>query len=121
MKKIQLTKKQRRTIIILMGINLFALFVNFFNLSPKIESNTKNDLGQLTSTNRYYLLTDSNSYSNKTKDFWPFTQFTDSQPHHGRNYTLRYRFYGIFTNFDHSEFLVYCLLIFGVVFIPKIW
>lgn len=132
MKKIKITQKDRRILIVLMGINLFALFVNYFELSPKF------DIGDYSNKSEIYLLTDSkapkllnqmswstrngNSLMYKTRHpnhFWPFTKFYEKA--HFPSSRIKSRFRGIFADFDHSEFIVYSLLIFGVVIIRKLW
>ena|SRR5690554_4466278 len=132
MKKIKITQKQRRIIIVLMSINLFALFVNFFELSPKFNA------GNYSNQNYIYLFTDSkapsllnqngwttingNSMMYKTRHpnhFWPFTKFYETA--NSPTSIIKSRFRGIFPDFDHTEFLVYTLIIFGSIFIRKLW
>lgn len=115
MKPIKFDQKELRIIIILMIINTFALFVNYFELSPN--------------NGDFFLLTDSKEFSvpsqngystingrslmysqEHTKHFWPFVKYYDEP-----------RFRGIFTDYDHTEFLVYSLVIFGFFIIRKIW
>lgn len=125
MKKIKLSKKERRRLIILMAINFFALFVNYFGLSPKFKIPFQpnenmvyvfTDSGEARRLGDYFFTAlDDKMYRryNPTK-FWPFTGFYDEE-------YPNTRFRGIFADFDHSEFLVYSFLIFGIIFIRKLW
>lgn len=138
MKKIKISKLEKRVVIFLMLLNTFALFVNYFGVSPMhtITVEDKQPEGHtLFYYNRIYFLTDSSQHhlhnfednttylntdnmyrNNHPYHFWPFTTFKE------RHFTKpTYRFRGIFADFDHTEFLCYTLLIFGVVFIKKVW
>lgn len=125
------TYNEKMTIIVLMSINLFALFVNYFRLSPKLE------VGEYTNKKEYYLFTDTKEthllnqsgwstingvslmYEDQNpKYFWPFTKFYDKT--YSPTSYIKSRFRGVFTDFDHSEFLVYSFLIFGIPIIKKI-
>lgn len=98
-KKFELTKTERRVVIILMIINSFALFVNKYEFQGRIN-------------NCHYIITNSGENYVKEKDlFYPFFKFND------RNDC----FQGIFQYYDSSEFYIYTLLIFGVLFIKKVW
>lgn len=123
--------REKKIIIILMSINLFALFVNYFRLSPKInigEYNNQNEYFLFTDTKEEHLLNQTSWYTNdgisamyefqNPKYFWPFTKFYE-EAYNSSMYT-KSRFRGVFTDFDQSEFLVYSLLIFGIPFIGKI-
>ncbi|MBA9072595.1 hypothetical protein GGR22_000721 [Flavobacterium gossypii] len=114
--RLRFSQKEKRIVIVLMLINSFALFVNYFGLSPKVDK----DCGEayiFTFTGRevvnynysYTALYDSDLFPN----FWPFVDFTYP------NYCAPFK--GIFAYYDTSEFLVYTLLIFGIVIIRKIW
>ena len=130
----KLTKKEKRIIIILMTINLFAFFVNHFRLSPIF------DIGEYPKTDEVFLFTDAkenkmlndNSYSigydlydtRSSEHFYPFTEFIEKERPSFTNsegYYLKTRYRGLFPDYDKSEFLVYTLLIFAVVFVRKIW
>lgn len=135
----KLTKRQKRIIIILMIINAFALFVNYFQLSPKIMFKEYNSEEYITQHYDVYLLTDSkatnilNSNTNWTwengdsamysarhpKNFWPFVMFY--QKAESSSSKIQFRFRGIFADFDHTEFLVYTFLIIIILIIKKIW
>ena len=131
MNKINFSQKERRTIIILMIINVFALFVNYFNLSPKFN------IGSYKNRTELFLFTDSKEkllLSNPhktyfkngtsrmyqirhTKHFWPFVKFYDKD-----KFSInRKRIRGIFADFDHTEFGVYTLIIFGFFIVKKLW
>lgn len=131
---IQLTKKEKRLIIVFMTINIFALFVNHFRLSPSFS------IGVYPKTDEVFLFTDANenkmlndnSYSNdydlydlrSSKHFYPFTKFIEKENpsyFHGEDYYLKTRYRGLFPDYDKSEFFVYTLLIFAVVLVRKIW
>jgi hypothetical protein len=130
----KLTKKEKRIIIILMTINLFAFFVNHFRLSPSFS------IGEYPKTDEVFLFTDAkeskmlndDSYSNNydlydlrsSEYFYPFTRFVEKEnPSYFRSedYYLTTRYRGLFPDFDKSEFFVYTLLIFAVVLVRKIW
>ncbi|WP_445749971.1 hypothetical protein [Polaribacter sp.] len=146
MKKITISKRERRIIIVLMSINLFALFVNYFGMSPKfdLKDNYASNIGRdeafiLTDAGTTYLTGERNVYNVKlynwksTKAFWPFTEYyieenksvDNSQQYpnleNKKEYYSESRFRGIFADFDHTEFLVYTLLIFGIVIVRKLW
>jgi len=104
-----------------MLINLFAVFVNYFALSPRYEDEY----------NEYYLFTDNGYHISKfggsttggnagyyysTTEFWPFVDFKV-----WNSWDKIERFKGIFDGFDHIEFIAYTFLIFGVIFIRKLW
>ncbi|CAM1353705.1 conserved hypothetical protein [Tenacibaculum halocynthiae] len=139
-----------------MIINSFALFVNYFGLSPEFEVNGgkkdtyTDNMTYRVGENSFFLFSDSAKKSMvkdandigvrlyKTrykKHFWPFTKFNDETTkvvkdydgnwnYNKKGHTFYYngkRFRGIFADFDHTEFFVYTLLIFGIVLIRKIW
>jgi len=117
MSKFSLTILEKRVIIILMSINLCALFVNYFALSPKTE-NSNIESFWFTDNADYLIefgLYSDNGYGYFYSRFWPFIDF--------KVWTSmnKYRFRGIFAEFDHTEFLVYTFLIFFIVYIKKIW
>jgi len=137
MKKIKINQKERRIIIVFMLLNSFALLVNYFGLSPKFTTNGTSyneSVGTYNYTNEIFPLTDSKTqhlmsvtsgtyYADGTSEmyknrhphhFWPFTKFVD------KKYPA-YRFRGIFADYDHTEFLVYSLLIFGIIILRKVW
>nr|WP_288980830.1 hypothetical protein [uncultured Allomuricauda sp.] len=122
MKKITVSTKERRFIIVFMIINCIALFVNVF------EFNSFKDFYK----DRYYYFTDNGKFDavdiNKTyfgptktsKDFfYPFIDFTESTFSTTAN--IKWKFRGIFPDFDYTEFIVYTIIIFGVVFLRKVW
>lgn len=130
----KLTKKEKRIIIILMTINLFAFFVNHFRLSPSF------DIGEYPKTDEVFLFTDAkenkmlndNSYNDyydlydlrSSKHFYPFTEFIEKERPsftNSEDYYLKTRYRGLFPDFDKSEFFVYTLLIFAVVLVRKLW
>lgn len=146
--KFRLSKTERRILIVLMFINLFAFFVNYFHLSPKFEmddsyashigddiayiftdSGSDHMLGQ---KGGYYLGQPMYSWRN-TEAFWPLTKFYVEKIHsfekkdysasseYSKEYYTESRFRGIFADYDHTEFIVYTILIFGVVYVRKLW
>jgi hypothetical protein len=120
--------KERRIVIVLMLINFFALFVNFFGISSSIELNNNPNINKKIDilTNSIGLVKDYPHeviFSENVKEFWPlctFNKYTyDSRiSKNGRIWT---NFNGIFTSYDFSEFIFYTLLIFGFFIIKKIW
>jgi hypothetical protein len=131
---LKLSKKEKRIIIILMTINLFAFFVNHFRLSPSF------DIGEYPKTDEMFLFTDAkesemlndNGHSigydlydtRSSEHFYPFTEFIEKERPsftNSEDYYLKTRYRGFFPDYDKSEFFVYSLLIFAVVIVRKIW
>ncbi|MBE7634273.1 hypothetical protein G1K66_06705 [Tenacibaculum finnmarkense] len=119
-----------------MLVNSFALLVNYFGLSPKFEfGNSYRNIDEvflLTDSNEqdilnvssgtYYMDGTSQMYQNRhPHHFWPFTKFYEAPTRIILKWHIDTRFRGIFADFDHTEFLVYTLLIFGIVILRKIW
>lgn len=114
--------KTRRRVIVLMLINLFALFINYFELSPSIK----------VSDETHYLLSDGRS-NDDSEHFFPFTRFTakGENGHLEENFlgmgediyiqTPYRQFKGIFPDYDISEFLVYTGLIIIVLLVRRFW
>lgn len=100
LKSLQVSKTERRVVIILMIINSFAYFVNKFGLSGKINSCWT--IFTNTTNRRLYEI---------KGEFYPFVEFVDRS----------WCFNGLFPSYDSSEFFVYTLLIFGILIIKKIW
>lgn len=141
MKTLKFSKKERRIVIILMLINSFALFVNFFHFNAYTETKkTLNKDWGNTITKRYYFFTNRSNHEKFLKNeeglsnFYPFVNFTyKSSMEHHRSYFSKsdiekyegfnknFIFHGIFPYYDYTEFLVYSLIIFGVPLIRKLW
>lgn len=96
-----------------MLINTLAFLVNFFNTQGCLNSNNKPKSFILTDCTPgyfkgYYRYNNTNYYySDKREKFWPFTEFFGYYKHEER-------FRGIFVDYDHTEFLIYSVLIFGI-------
>jgi hypothetical protein len=107
MRKMTLSKLETRVLIVVILINGFALFVNYFHLSPKfdIDGGYKNDYGSnhtyRNGENSFYLFSDSAEkgmvsnptmigpklYDTRYKNhFWPFTKFIDETSSRVENY-----------------------------------
>ena len=99
MSYLRLTKIERRVIIILMAINSFALFVNEFKLQ-----------GEIGNCSRLFT-NEGEKFVNSSKYFYPFVELIERDG----------CFKGMFAYYDSGEFFVYTILIFGVVFIKKVW
>lgn len=129
----KVTLKERRFLIVWTCINIFALIVNITPIRGKIrnaeESNTLiHDRVVLDSYKPgFYIWT-----SGEDKIFfWPFTKFFDKEisrvPSGNENYgflTSKSRlknFQGIFNGYDFSEFIIYSILGFAIIFVPKLW
>lgn len=105
-----------------MVINCFALFVNFFALSPKIEKDY--DEYYILTDNGYHIYENSNGsmtggnagFLQDTNKFWPFINFEVYNPFNKKD-----RFRGIIDGYDHFEFIGYSFLIFGLVYVRKVW
>jgi hypothetical protein len=122
MKHLNFTDKEKKIILILMLINCFALFVNYFGLSPKIK-NTDNDYYVCLFTNSvktegYYgtaygtNLVQYSPYKSESS-FYPFVDFYKS-------WYDGFYFNGLFPSYDSTEFFIYTLLIFGFFIVKKI-
>lgn len=120
MSKIKFTLKERKIVTVLMLVNCFALFVNYFGLSPKI----KNEIGEdykclftnsiITSNYGGNNLENYNHEFYKFKNrFYPFVEFYDTS-------SDDFYFNGIFPYYDYTEFFVYTLAIFGFFIIRKL-
>jgi hypothetical protein len=112
-----LATKQKRFIIIFMLINLFALFVNFFQLSPVYRYYSE----EYSTKHLVYFFTDAEYHHYNhliDKEFWPFVEFYTEDTSSAYIGSV---FRGIFPDFDFSEFAVYTFIIFGFIFIKKIW
>lgn len=117
MGKIKISKIEIRATIVLMIINAFALFVNYFGLSPKFENeNGYKTIRLFTSATNGTLYPYNSNYDVSHADnFYPFVKF------YGNSQSFGFYFNGIFPYYDMSEFVVYTVLIFGVLFIKKLW
>lgn len=110
--------KQRKIITVLMIINTFAFLVNFFNTQRYLSSNFKRENFIFTDCtpgyykNYYWYNNKTYYYINKQEKFWPFTEFFEG-------YSDK-RFRGIFVDYDHTEFIIYTILIFGIPVIGRV-
>lgn len=109
MKNIRITQKERRFLIIWIGVCAFAWFVNYAQIRGYVG-------------NQVYLFT----IGWDSTDFWPFTNFThnlelDNNIGPGFRLNDTGAFYGIFKSFNSPEFIVYSLLGVAIIFVPKIW
>lgn len=119
MKKSIISLGQRRFLIIWCCFHLLALAINLADIEGRTIADSpengyyshQNDQRNIT-----YLFT--NGYD-RTDGFWPFVKYTRAQynPMSGRVDV----FYGIFTGYDISEFLVYVGIGLAIVFLPKLW
>jgi hypothetical protein len=106
---------EKRTVIVLMLINSFALFVNYFGLSYRIDKTADLFTNSTGINGNYYHYPYDVGYSSNSNHFYPLVDFTSN------NYPEGFFFKGIFAYYDTTEFIVYTLLIFGFVLIKKIW
>lgn len=113
--KMKFSQNETRTVIVLMIINSFALFVNYFGLSYRFG----NDADLFTNSNgingNYIHYPYETMYSSNSNHFYPIVEFT-SNSYQGVPF-----FKGIFVYYDTTEFFVYTIIIFGVVIIRKLW
>ncbi len=104
---------EKRILIILMAINIFAFFVNYFDLSP-VYKNYQGSLNNIPVKYYFFTTKEGLDYGDPSKKFYPFTKFSiDSN----REYVFR----GIFPDYDQTEFIAYSILIFGIFYIRKAW
>ena len=137
MKLFKYNRKTKRTIIVLMVINMLAIFTNEFNIAPKITTDQRRFFA---SESWYFIFTDGNPYEKygyqsekcdgeKQSKFWPFVRYSQED---GTNssiimgcfkakYFYRTAFRGLFPDYDWTEFIVYSLLIFGIPVLHKVW
>ena len=114
--KIRISKTEKRVILILMIINSFALFTNYFGISYKINDTSELFTKSVGIQESYRTdIHDEGNYLTTNKEhFYPFVDFYDG-------YYKTYTFRGIFAFYDTTEFFVYTLVIFGIVLIRRIW
>lgn len=99
MSNFKLNSVERRVVIICMVINSFALFVNEFELQGKMKNCFK------------IFTNEGDKFVVNSEQFYPFVDFTNRDN----------CFNGIFPYYDSGEFFVYTILIFGIIFIKKVW
>ena len=123
-----LTLKNRRFLVVWICINAFALFVNVAHIQGEIKSYSG-------TTCKIDLLTDGHGVSEDyslfhPETFYPFTtEYTATcyaSSSYFENHVYNYdvpnnSFKGIFNGYSYWEFIVYTLLGFAIVFIPKVW
>lgn len=123
MKKIIISLKEKRFLIVWLGLCSFALFLNVFNISGKIES----DDGKYQFLFFYSSEENGHPYD---EDFYPFTKFITNKSvlYPSESFSKYYitkgnytRFNGIFNSFNLAEFVFYSLLGLGIVILPKVW
>jgi sorbitol-specific phosphotransferase system component IIC len=119
MKRLTLSVKERRLVIILMLVNFFALFVNYFGIAPSVKNEKGYSLIFILTTN---CIVDDNDISPfefqheiNHQNFFPIVKFYTESRYFGTH------FKGLFPYYDFSEFFVYTLVIFGIVILRKIW
>lgn len=115
--------EKRNLIILIMAINSFALGVNILGVNytwgscwQKTNNYGGGYHGAQNSLFSFYNYTNANNqyglYNKQSENFWPFVDFFEKN---------RYRdckdFLGIFNNYDSSEFFVYTILLFLVLYI----
>jgi hypothetical protein len=106
---IKYVRSKHRLIVVFFLINGFALFVNVFNIEWSFSGKCTDSFKVFTSQS-----------DEKEKHFWPIVEFTRSEEvmagYHVRStgeevmMTCNY-FYGIFTDYDYSEFLGYTVIL----------
>jgi hypothetical protein len=102
----KLSVREKRFLIVWLGICFFAFFVNFAGVYVEFDTNQK--------------IFTSGWDDNQ---FWPFVTFN-----HNMEVAARYGvpelgkgFGGIFKSFNLPEFITYSLVGVGIVLVPKIW
>ena len=114
MKRNSLSKGERRFLILWLSTWSFAFFVNFTDINGKIGSSAP-----------HYIFTINKE--NREKDFYPFTEFIGDEKKAKRSWSNPYVpdwytcFYGFFPSFNFIEWITFCALGIGIVFVPKIW
>lgn len=112
-------KSKTTFLVIYFLVNIFALFVNVFDITGYSESKGEwSKGGGILVTGGSSIFTtgmDKDSYSN----FWPFVKFFYKQENGTKlDGTQNYLsgFTGIFNSYDYSEFLAYSILIFAILY-----
>lgn len=111
---------KKNFIIIWLCFHFLALFVNIFEIQGNLiaKSNTKTSYSQAKNFFTTYGITE---YSKQ--DFWPFVTYFGQEMQ--SNITEDYdkatssEFYGVFTDYDYSEFIAYQLLL--LIFLYFYW
>jgi len=114
MKSISLN--QRRFLIIWCFFHLFALATNLIPIKGEITSEGYNN----------YIFTYGESGSYYDGGFWPFVKMNDEKgydtyDHQTNERKYRSIFLGIFHKYNTGAFIVYIVLGFAIVFLPKLW
>jgi hypothetical protein len=104
--KFKLSTKEKRFLIVWLGVCFFAFFVNFAGVYTEYDINRK-------------LFTSGWDES----QFWPFVTFNTNVEVNEKYglFTPMIGFNGIFKSFNLPEFITYSLLGVGIVIVPKIW
>ena len=124
MKQLNITKFQKRIILIYVFLNIFALTVNYlgFNLKYKYGSYEvpPNSTQDWWVTREFYLFTNSTGdfdfeQMNK-KHLYPFVDFNKSDDR-----GLKHTFRGLFPYYDTTEFVVYLIPVLVFIGYKKFW
>lgn len=107
MKKLILSKAQKRFLLIWVVFHLFGLTANLVPIKGEIGE----DRGAVS-----YIFTP----ADESNRFWPFVSFVEPYAH-GFTGEKTYHFMGIFYEYDISEFLVYVLGAIVIILVPKLW
>src|SRR5690554_2669847 len=104
--------KQKKIITVLMIINTFAFLVNFFNTQR--DGYDKKIFYITDYTPGFYVGYHYHPgyYNDKQEKFWPFTNFFEEFDEK--------RFRGVFVDYDHTEFIIYTILIFGIPVVGRV-
>jgi hypothetical protein len=120
-------KSKRNLLIIWFLFHGFALFVNVFDIEGYHTYNqrsTKDDIETHYEDSYFNLFTSSDYLTGpKSRDFWPFVKFYESTKSNGSSVNdgayemVTTNFYGIFNQYDYSEFIAYSIIIFLVLYL----
>ena len=109
---------QKRFLIVWCIFHSFALATNLIPIDYHYDNQ---------SYGQNYLFTNGDPY-NSYLGFWPFVEYNKTYYGfgidtytHTHTHTDAKQFLGIFFNYNISSFIVYILLGFAIVFIPKLW
>lgn len=126
------SKNVKRFLVIWTSFHLIALFVNLAG----INYNTRKTVEEISHNSDYsvvwgcerikktYFLTSCSTkeFLNNTSEFWPFINFnTYESPSSGDVVWCINIFNGIFYKYDFTEFLLYSLLPFLIIFLRRLW
>jgi len=117
MNKWIISLKEKRFLIIWLGVCVLAFFLNLADIRGHIKFDEFKYHSLFSSSY------DRNDSSHKyDDDFYPFTKFIEENHYQTDSNFVSYKsFNGIFNSFNLPEFIFYSILGLSIIFIPKLW